>query len=455
LEKPAAIGAACVTAPDCVNANCIDAICAPLPDDDQCDGIDEDLDGVDDGSESSASAACAAAVPGTYCNGTQCACEGGLLLCDSGCVDTATDPGNCGDCSHSCPVQHGLCDNGVCSCDSGLMLCGSTCLAVVSDPTNCGDCGVKCGPTQDCAVGTCRERASCLADDTTCQGGSCCNSLPLPGGAFLMGRSDSGTDSITTALPTGALQDAPEHSVTLPAYRLDKYEVTVGRFARFLEAFDSWRQVGHPQLGEGASPNLLGSGWSEVLEASLAGQTSNGIVEGFLADFSCGDVRVGNAAAPMACAGYPLAVAFCAWDGGWLPTEAEWEFSAAGGDENRLYPWGGAVPLPGGHLGSGGCFGTVGRYPAGDGLWGHSDLAGYLAEIVVGTASSSYSAAVCTENCGESPSDSDVVLRGGDCDWFPGGEDALRAASRRRGPYPTQLVVGSNIGFRCARASST
>ena len=47
---------------------------------------------------------------------------------------------------------------------------------------------------------------------------------------------------------------------------------------------------------------------------------------------------------PINCVDWAEAYAFCIWDGGFLPSEAEWEYAAAGGSLQLDYPWGSAGP---------------------------------------------------------------------------------------------------------------
>jgi formylglycine-generating enzyme required for sulfatase activity len=114
----------------------------------------------------------------------------------------------------------------------------------------------------------------------------------IPAGEFIMG-SDADKDNIAY----------PEHKVDLPAYWIDKYEVTNMEFLEF--------SVETGYMGEGAKE---GQDWRL---------------------FATPD-KIKN---PVAYITWNDAVEYCKWRGKRLPTEQEWEKAARGPDGN-LYPWG-------------------------------------------------------------------------------------------------------------------
>jgi len=273
----------------------------------------------------------------------------------------------------------------------------------------------------------------------------------------MMGRSED--PSQADYYPSGNSLELPAHPVTVSGFGLDKYEVTVGRYRKFVEQYDAWRASGHPTEGAGAHSNIAGSGWRSEWSAELPA-TAPGLVVG--RDMTTWtDLPGDQDTLPINnLEGYE-AMAFCIWDGGYLPTEAEWEYAAAGGSEERLYPWGGmpADPtLASFDSNADGDTSThvmadippVGHYPAGAGRWGHLDLAGGMEEWVRDSYTSAWYAqpeASGTDVCNLTTS-TYLVTRGGSWAAHP-ADDFLRSVSR----FPTPPANGSarTIGVRCAR----
>jgi formylglycine-generating enzyme required for sulfatase activity len=293
----------------------------------------------------------------------------------------------------------------------------------------------------------------------SCQGGlycgalSCCASLAVPGGTFPMGRSDAGADAYADS---GAPEEneQPEHSTTVADLDLDTFEVTVGRFRRFVDVYDS---LPPPAEGEGAHPMIMGSGWQAAWnpqlppsrDALITALTSGGQSCDDIYDTWTDDVGVYENA-PINCVDWYTAFAFCIWDGARLPTEAEWEYAAAGGSENRLFPWGSEDPTVATDLANDvnspdDPHAEVGSYPAGNGKWGHRDLAGSMVEWVLDAYDAGWyssGGAVC-ENCANLGGGTSRVARGGG--WL---SQPLPLRAAWRGSAPTRDY---QIGFRCAR----
>jgi hypothetical protein len=77
--------------------------------------------------------------------------------CNGSCLNTQTDPDNCGSCGNLCPTDPPyLCTNGVC-CPAGLAYCptAGACINQLFDNNNCGKCGHVCSGGLTCQLGNC------------------------------------------------------------------------------------------------------------------------------------------------------------------------------------------------------------------------------------------------------------------------------------------------------------
>lgn len=295
------------------------------------------------------------------------------------------------------------------------------------------------------------------ADETgdECQAESCCATILLPGGRFELGRSE--VSGASDYYPSADPNETPEVTVSLGATYLDKYEVTVGRFRAFVEQYEGEP----PANNSGAAPGDSASGWSATYNDYIA-PNQDALISLLHCDpdddqlESWTDEPGDQELYPINCIDWWTAFQFCVWDGGRLPTEAEWEFAAAGGSENRLYPWGPQEPTCSraslDNCLTGPYFLDVGSLSLGEGAFGHMDLAGGVYEWVLDRYTDGYLTTLASMSAlQEDPVDM------GDEDWrtirsshmFSSSKDARNTS--RQGSHP--VFLDHRYGVRCARDS--
>lgn len=287
----------------------------------------------------------------------------------------------------------------------------------------------------------------------------CCASSIVPGNAACATRAGQPFyRSYDTAMDMQYTDKTAAAQVS--DFRLDTYEATVGRFRAFVNA-GMGTSAAAPEPGAGAHDRIPGSGWDPTWNTSLAINT-----EELVAALHCSstyqtwrDAPTANDNQPMNCLTWYEAMAFCIWDGGYLPTEAEWNYAASGGSDQRPYPWAsdGSTAVDCTYADytcvegvKGGTNRVGSESPKGDGLWGQADLAGNVSEWNLDWLTDIYQGSSCSDcaNLTDATSRTSRVYRGG---AFADAASSLRVA-RRTGGDPVKRSHA--VGVRCARTGS-
>jgi formylglycine-generating enzyme required for sulfatase activity len=256
----------------------------------------------------------------------------------------------------------------------------------------------------------------------------------IPGGTFHMGSN------------AGPPHEQPVHVVTVKAFQIDRYPVTVARFEQFVKA-----------TGYVTEAEKFGS---SVVFNTTTGQWGPGLTEHVDWRHPTRPDVPSKPNEPVMQVSWNDAVAYAKWAGKRLPTEAEFEFAARGGMDGKTYAWGDELNPDGkymanywqGHFpeadrGLDGFRGVapVGSFPAnGYGLY---DMTGNVWEWCADWYVDHYDPAPATDPHGPAVG-SERVIRGGS--WMCAENFCVnyRVSGRMHSTAETAL---NNTGFRCVK----
>ncbi len=190
-------------------------------------------------------------------------CEPGTLRCNGAAPQQCDGTGTWRDAA-PCPAGTAYCSAGLCqACTGSTRDCdgepSNGCEVNLNDPSACGS---NCSNRKACRIGEVCTSGACVAP-------SCATSGP--------GKSDCGPNSesrCTSLLVQGGETTtlASGTTATVSSYRLDKYEVTVGRFRAFV---DGWVGNWCPAAGAGKHTHL--NGGAGLVNSGAGGRLRAGV----------------------------------------------------------------------------------------------------------------------------------------------------------------------------------
>ena len=272
----------------------------------------------------------------------------------------------------------------------------------------------------------------------------------VPAGQFEMGASEAELDQAMQSCiemhgtdeacqPNDYRNSQPVHTVDLEAFWIDQTEVSNAQFAIFLNEQGNQEEDGVYWLEPGAG--------------------SRGVIYGYLEENEgIFTPRSGYEDYPVVEVSWYGAAAYCAWMGGRLPTEAEWEYDARG-PESNIYPWGNAFDGKVVNYCDTLCsyewkdtnyndgairWTTAGSYPQGASWCGALDMSGNVWEWVSDWWSENYYSHSSFQNPTGPETGTLRVVRGGS--WF---EESWRVRPSIRKALTPSSYRMHWVGFRC------
>jgi len=228
----------------------------------------------------------------------------------------------------------------------------------------------------------------------------------IPANTYLRGSNHGGRDEM------------PRHAIHLPSFAIDTHPVTNEQFALFLEAMGGEKDGNNNDIIRLRDARIKRSGGKLVIESGYAKHPVVGVT-------------------------WYGAVAYAKWVGKRLPTEAEWEVAACGGQEDTLFPTGNHIERTEANFFSSDTTPVMSYPPNGYGLF---DMAGNVYQWCQDWYDYHYyNVSMQEPNNPKGPHQGVYrVLRGG-C-WKSSKED-MRCAHRHRNNPGS---MNGTYGFRCA-----
>ncbi|MDX1810638.1 MAG: SUMF1/EgtB/PvdO family nonheme iron enzyme [Gammaproteobacteria bacterium] len=278
----------------------------------------------------------------------------------------------------------------------------------------------------------------------------------IPEGEFVMGSNKADTEGKQNefgSVKPFYLDEHPKHTERTPAFYISEYEITNAQYRQFVAS------TKHQPPSDWISSGYIVSMKSEKLKQLSVVQLRKVAVDHFHIDVDTRNLNKEQLLdvinkyfkdldkLPVHDVNWFDAEAFCEWDGGKLPTEAQWE-KAARGDSGNEFPWGndfepglsntGDEEWPMGAA-------PVGSYKSDKSVFGIYDLAGNVTEWVFDWYQPYPNSNFKSEEYGKKYK----VTRG--AGWGGTGHYALQIY--QRGAYRAYLTPDSqyeDLGFRCA-----